>query len=262
MSDLCLVCLDFDGTIMVYDEPPGFFHPAAIAVLNRLEGLGIAWCTNSGRDASSQAQILALSRTRGLTHMPKALLCSESLIFERSGHRYVPSEPWNTRALNLLRAFHGQVQERVTSRLDEWRRRYEPQVYIGEEYTTFCVEDSKDRPARLFGELTEAIRGIPHGMVTRNGGWLAIMPDQLGKGNVLRGYLDATGTFPSRSLAIGDHFNDVSMLDGSAAKCVGCPADAVADVVRVVREAGGHVACAKGPEGTVEVIERFLSDDR
>jgi hypothetical protein len=36
MSDIRLVCLDFDGAITVYDAPPGVFHPAAIEMLNGL----------------------------------------------------------------------------------------------------------------------------------------------------------------------------------------------------------------------------------
>lgn len=258
MGKLSLVCLDFDGTVVVYDEEPGFFHPAAIKEINGLAERGVAWCTNSGRGSESQLQILELSRLRGLQHMPDALLCSESLIYRRRNGSYVPCEPWNTLARRRLASFHRKVQAVIRPRMAEWSQRYAPDAYVGEGYTSFSVLDDNDRPRLFLAELEAAVRDVPRAMVTRNGGWLVVLPDDLGKGNVLRGYLKARGTTPEAALAVGDHFNDISMLDGTAARYVGCPANAIADVVRTVTGAGGYVARAAGAEGTVEIIQHFL----
>lgn len=258
MAKLSLVCLDFDGTVVVYDEEPGFFHPAAIETINLLADRGVAWCTNSGRGSDSQLQILDLSRLRGLRHMPDALLCSESLIYCQRNGSYVPSEPWNTLARHRLASFHRKVQTAIRPRMAEWIQRYGLDAYVGEGYTSFSVVDEEDRPVLLLAELEAAVRDVPRAMVTRNGGWLVVLPDDLGKGNVLRGYMKARGASPETTLAVGDHLNDLSMLDGSAAHYVGCPANAVADVVRTVRGAGGYVARAEGAEGTVEIIQHYL----
>jgi hydroxymethylpyrimidine pyrophosphatase-like HAD family hydrolase len=258
MTEISLICLDFDGTIMVYDETPGFFHPAAIEILNALAERGVCWCTNSGRDMEGQARILEASRARGLRHLPAALLCSESLIFERRNGGYAPSEPWNSSALDLQGRLHEQVQAVIRPRLPDWGARFQPDQYIGAGYTVFNVVDAEDRPLRLAGEVEAALRGVRDVMVTRNGGWVAVLPTQLGKGNVLRGYLDRAGIAHHRALAVGDHFNDLNMLDGSVTPHVGCPGSAVGDVVRAVSEAGGYVARAEGPEGTVEVIRHYL----
>lgn len=259
MSKLSLVCLDFDGTIVVYDEEPGFLHPAAVETINALAERGIGWCTNSGRGPDSQLRILELSRLRGLSHMPDALLCSESLIFRRRDGTYVPCEPWNTLAQIRLTSFHRKVQAAVRPHLDDWKQKYEPETYVGEGYTTFNVVDADGRTERLLAELKEAVRDVEHAMVTRNGGWLVLLPDDLGKGNVLRGYQKVAGIAHEATLAVGDHFNDISMLDGSAARHVGCPANAIADVVRTVVGAGGYVARGQGAEGTVEIIQHYLS---
>ncbi len=258
MSDIRLVCLDFDGTVLVYDEKPGLFHPAAIDMLNRLEERGVAWCTNSGRDADGQLKILELSRVRGLRHMPAVLLCSESFIYERRDGTYAPSEPWNTTARETLRSLHRKVQEAVRPELDDWISCFKPEVYIAEEYTTFNVSDSDDQPARFHAEIGAAIRGIPGALVSRNGGWISVLPAELGKGNTLLGYLKLAGLKEDHALAIGDHLNDINMLNGAAARHVACPANAVPEVVESVKAAGGYVAKADGPEGTVEAVRYFL----
>ena len=258
MSDIRLICLDFDGTILVYDEKPGFFHPAAINMLNGLVDRGIAWCTNSGRDAEGQMKILELSCARGLRHMPAVLLCSESFIFEWRDGTYAPSEPWNSTAKKTLRRFHRMVQKTVRPKLDDWIARYRPEVYIAEEYTTFNIVDADDQPLRFHGEIGAAIRGIPGAVVSRNGGWISIMPAELGKGNTLLGYLRLAGLQSDQALAIGDHLNDINMLNGTAARHVACPANAMAEVVNAVTVAGGYVARAVGPEGTVEAMRHFL----
>jgi len=260
VAKILLVCLDFDGTIMTYDEEPGYLHPRVTATLNQLARLGIAWCTNSGREMDNQRLILEASRKKGLKHMPVALICGESFIFRLREGSYVSSEPWNTAVRGLLKTFHQEVQSVLKPHMEDWRSRYQPTVYAGEEYTTFLVGDEDGKPARLHGELVQRITGaVPRGMVTRNGGWLVILPSHLGKGNVLRTYIGGAGFSPGDVLTVGDHFNDISMLDGSVVSNVGCPGDAVPEVAEAVRRAGGWVASAKGPEGTVEVIERYLS---
>ena len=259
MSDIRLVCLDFDGTIMVYDEPPGFFHPAAIDMLNGLLERGIAWCTNSGRDADGQMKILELSRAHGLRHMPAVLLCSESYIFEQRDGTYAPSEPWNSTAKGTLRRFHQVIQQTIRPELDSWIAKYRPEVYIAEQYTTFNVVDADGQPLRFHRDIGAAIRGIPGAVVSRNGGWISILPAELGKGNILLGYLRLAGLQSAHALAIGDHLNDINMLNGAAAHHVACPANAMVEVAQAVTAVGGYVAKAAGPEGTVEAVKHFLN---
>jgi hydroxymethylpyrimidine pyrophosphatase-like HAD family hydrolase len=58
-------------------------------------------------------------------------------------------------------------------------------------------------------------------------------------------------------LAIGDHLNDIPMLDGSAAAMVACPANAVAEVKDVVKKAGGYVSPFAWGEGVADAIRHF-----
>jgi HAD superfamily hydrolase (TIGR01484 family) len=254
-----LICLDFDGTIMAYEPAPASFHAEVIGLLNELGARGIAWCANSGRDMEDQQQVLSIAAERGLRHWPEALLCTESMIYPRRNGVYDALQPWNGRVEAELRAFHRQVQSVLESRMEQLVQRYASMpVYLGETYTAFNVPGDESRSIALYEELHDLLEGLPGLMVTRNGGWVAVLIERVGKGNVLREYARYAGYGPSEILAVGDQFNDLPMLDGNAARHVGCPGNSIPEVMQSVRTAGGYVAVSGGPEGTMEVIRRVL----
>lgn len=257
--DIQLVCLDFDGTVMVYDGEPGYFHPEVIKILNSLEDKGIRWCSNSGRDRSDQLRVLEACAERGLRHWPDALVCSESMVYLRDGAAYRPLEPWNSEAFRWLEDLHEHVQARLEPVKTALEARYQPKlVYIGEAFTAYMLEDVEGRPAQFAAELEALLSGIPNWMMTRNGGWVAVLHEKLGKGNALSAYARHRGIEASRILAVGDQFNDLNMLDGAVAAWVGCPANAIPEVQSVVRSKEGFVARRDAPEGTLDVLRFFV----
>jgi len=259
-ASIRLIALDFDGTIMVYEDPPsGHFHPDVIELLNDLEARGVSWCTNSGRDLKDQSQVIELAVTRGLRHKPVALICSESMVYEQNDSSYHPLEPWNSTVQRDLVQFHRLVQDRLQPLMPGLIRRHGMfPSYVGEHFTAFALPDRDGLPQLFHEELCDVLRDIPKTMITRNGGWVAVLTEDLGKGNALRQLSVAHGYKPEEILAIGDQFNDLNMLDGSAAKHVGCPSNSIREVVETVRKAGGFVSAREGPAGTIDVIRRFL----
>jgi hypothetical protein len=258
-SPVRLVCLDFDGTIMVYDEPPGFFHPDIIALLNQLDRRGVRWVANSGRDARDQQLVLEKSRRKGLRHPPEALLCSESLIFHRRPGGYAPHEPWNTRVYGELGPLQERIQELLEPELPRLAEAYGYcPVYFGPNYTAFNLPDGAGLPLRFCAARRRLLAGLPGCMIPRNGGGVAVRGDGGGRGNTLRKSAPTAGYARHEILAVGDQFNDLNMLDGQSALHVGCPADALPEVVATVRVAGGRVAQADGPAGTAEILRHFL----
>lgn len=254
-----LVCLDFDGTIMVYDDPAPRFHPDVVEWLNALQLGGVQWCSNSGRDLPDQLGVLRASQEHGLEHLPLGLLCAESVAYVREDGQYRPLEPWNTSAHRDLLRLHTRVRERLRPYMGWIEQRFRPKgVYVGDHYTAFQVEEAKDHPRHLFRELEALLVGVPELMLTRNGPWVAVLQERLGKGNVLREFARVMGYAPGEILAVGDQYNDLNMLDGSAAQHVGCPGDAIDDVVELVKQRSGLVAERAGPEGTVDVFRHFL----
>lgn len=253
------VCLDFDGTILSYDEAMGFVHPTVVDLLNRLPDRDLQWWTNSGRDFADQLAVLEASRLRGLRHLPTVMMCSESTLYLRQGDGYRPHNEWNRFVHELLHAFHEDVQKLIRPRLADWVHRYQPRhVSMWKMGTAMFVEEEDDRPARLRDEFREALGALPDAVADANGGWVFVQHTKLGKGNVLRCCLEHFAWPGEHVLAIGDNYNDLDMLDGSVTPHVGCPADSVPDVISVVTRAGGKVATADGPLGTCEVIRAYL----
>ncbi len=244
---------------MVYEGDPGHFHPEVIKLLNQLEDKGIRWCSNSGRDRADQLRVLEACASKGLRHWPDALVCSESMVYVREDGAYVPLEPWNSQAHGWLKGLHANVQARLEPVMGALEERYKPRlVYVGDAFTAYLIEDVDGRPIRFAAELESLLEGVPDWMMTRNGGWVAVLHKELGKGNALRAYSGHRGIEAAHILAIGDHFNDLNMLDGGAAGSVGCPANSIAEVQAVVRRKGGLVADRHGPEGTLDVLRHFL----
>lgn len=259
VPDIRLISLDFDGTILAYDDPCGVFHSEVIATLNGLEGTGVRWCGNSGREFQDQLGVLERSHRRGLTFFPDALICLESLIYLRQGRDYSAHASWNERAMECSYACHARVQERLSLRLDYIRREYRPlQTVVAEACTAFLLRESDELTEGLHRELERVLSGIEDIMITRSGGWVSVMPSMLGKGNALLAYARHAGLSSQNILAVGDHHNDLPMLGTGAAGHVGCPADAIPEVREAVQRAGGMVAGRPGPAGTVEVLRAHL----
>ena len=61
-----------------------------------------------------------------------------------------------------------------------------------------------------------------------------------------------------QTFAAGDHYNDISMLDGRYAQFPACPANAIPEVKGAVRSANGYVARQRCGAGIAEALEYFL----
>ena len=255
---LKLVFLDFDGTVMAYDETGEYLHPAAVALLHELADRGIAWCTNSGRDVESQRKILEDTCRRGLARMPEAILSSESLIFHRRNGGYIPDAPWNRFAHRRRIDLQAQVARRLEPLVPGWLARFPFHVMMGEHYTVFRFDAGATTIREFHAELLDVLAPIEGSTALVNGDWVLVHPVELGKGNLVRRYLRTKRIEAPGVLCVGDYLNDLSMLDGTAAGLVGCPGSAISEVADAVRRAGGYVAGATGPEGTCEVIRHFL----
>lgn len=258
--DIRVVALDFDGTIMQYENPPEHFHPEVITVLNQLAKSDIAWVANSGRSFESQLEIINHSMDQwGLHHSPDAILHSEIYMHLRNGDgSYASLDPWNQTAREKAHALHRHIQIEHAAPLEDLVKRHGPDsVFLREDGTVFQIRSPEvrsaflDDMARLFGKV-EGLDTIV------NGEWIALISEEHGKGNLLRHYLEQRGFTPDHALAIGDHGNDISMLTGHAARYTGCPGNAYDPVKEVVRQAGGHVGKGDGPQGTLDVIQHYL----
>ena len=83
---------------------------------------------------------------------------------------------------------------------------------------------------------------VPKFSYQRNSIYLSLCHADYDKGTALAELGRLLGVGPEGTFAIGDHQNDLPMLNGVHARHVACPANAIEEVKRVVRAAGGYVA--------------------
>ena len=257
-----LVCLDFDGTIMRYDQPPDHFHPEVIDALNRLQQAGIPWISNSGRDYPSQLDIIGHSRDEyGLAAMPLAILHSECFIHINAESNYTPLEHWN----NSMKRDLESLQEHIASAVKEdiealVRGQSSAESVYYDQAAVFIHRGPEDERQTFIAGLNSLLEPIAGAHVIQNGEFISVIHERAGKGNLLRAYLEYSEISPSDVLAIGDHDNDITMLDGSVTPHVACPGNSFPPVREVVRQAGGYLAEAHGPAGTVEALQFYFPD--
>jgi len=62
------------------------------------------------------------------------------------------------------------------------------------------------------------------------------------------------------TLAIGNGYNDLSMLQPTVAKYTGCPSNSEPEILKIVHENKGHIAGKKSLAGVMEILEAYRTD--
>ncbi len=85
--------------------------------------------------------------------------------------------------------------------------------------------------------------------------------DYLDKGASLGELCRLEGIPAAEVLAAGDHYNDLSMLDGTYAAMVACPDNAIPPVKETVRAAGGYVASKPWADGVADAMLHYRAHE-
>lgn len=116
--------------------------------------------------------------------------------------------------------------------------------YIYGHYAVEVHVDIKnaDKALELMREFVKE-KGFEDAAVHRNGMMITIYHKDAGKGNALLAASEAFGLKPSEVLAIGDNYNDVSMIDGNLGFVGACVGNGMAhkgvlDVIKQLKKDG------------------------
>ncbi|MFM8458341.1 MAG: HAD family hydrolase [Chthoniobacterales bacterium] len=249
-----LLSTDFDGTLIGH-EPDARTAASLTAALRDLRAKGATWAVNTGRQLWFALEGLEHVH---LPHDPEFVLSSEKDIFRRIGEGdWEAFGEWNAhtekRTVDLLgRAAH--VLEAV-------REMCAADKNIEILYENGRVGGLMTSDTGTMDRVVEKIRvlaaGVPDFSFNRNTVWMRFTHREIHKGSALAELARLLDIPRSDVLAIGDHHNDVPMLDGSAAAMVACPSNAVSEVKDVVRAAGGYVSPFPWSEGVADAIRHF-----
>lgn len=255
MGKIGLVSTDFDGTLIVHRLGEKCVSVLADALVEAREG-GAKWAINTGR--SLEHSVEGISLFCG-PYMPDYLIVNERHIFERKGERWEAFEGWNALCDELhTRLFAGAVG--FMERLREWARRESGVTLLPKGETPLGIVTTDEAVmARVADFLDDVLVDYPDFAYQRNAIYLRFSHRDYSKGTAL-GYLrQSLGLELEEVLAVGDHYNDLSMLDGTVAGLVACPSNSVELVKQKVAEVGGYVAREEAGAGTAESIRFYLA---
>ncbi len=249
-----LLSTDFDGTLVGH-HPDARTARSLSAALTGLRRQGAVWAVNTGRQLWFALEGL---EQVNLPHDPEFVLTSEKDIYRRLEEgSWEAFGDWNAqterqtidlfgRAAHVITAIETMVASRDGIEL----------LYENGRLAGLMTEDpaTMDLMADTVRELAAA---VPEFSFNRNHVWMRFAHFGIHKGSSLAELSRLLGVPREDVLAIGDHHNDIPMLDGSSAAMVACPSNAVPEVQELVRRNAGYVSPYPWGEGVADAIRHF-----
>ncbi len=249
-----LLSTDFDGTLIGH-EPDAGTALALSAALTDLRRHGAVWAVNTGRQLWFALEGLEHAR---LPHDPDYVLTSEKDIYRRVAEGdWEAFGDWNARTDVQTDDLLGRARH-VLVALEEITVRQQGVEII---YENGRVSGLMTDDTLVMDRMVETVRtlasDVPEFSFNRNHVWMRFTHRDIHKGSSLAELARLLKIPREEVLAIGDHHNDLPMLDGSAAAMVACPDNAVAEVKAMVRSQGGYVSPHPWGEGVADAIRHF-----
>jgi HAD superfamily hydrolase (TIGR01484 family) len=249
-----IVSTDFDGTLYAeFDDPP---IPLALQeLIGRLQKQGVKWVINTGRDMPGLMH--ALSRPN-INIQPDYLVLVEREIHRREDSGYVGHAEWN----DACRRSHEELFIKVRRdlpRLVSWvNSRYNAAV-SEDAYSPFCLTAYSNGDAEAIHQyMDEYCREVPNLKVMRNNVYARFCHADYDKGTALSEIARLHKISPRHVFAIGDHLNDLPMLELRHAACLAAPATALDVVKEAVRFRKGFVSPLPAGEGVMDSLNYYL----
>jgi len=254
MARIRLLSTDFDGTLIGHGSD-GRCAPGLAAALSEHAREGGLWAVNTGRGLEHTIAGLEIFDA---PVWPDFLLTHERHIFRRHENgSWDDHGTWNATCQRRHEELFGAAQavfgtmEKLSERLEGVTVLYEEKNPAG---LLTATEELMDE---VVGHLEREAAGIPDFGFQRNTIYLRFCHRDYHKGSAL-GELCRLENIPiNEVLAVGDHCNDLSMLDGNYAGMPACPGNAIDRVKELVRRAGGYVAAEEAADGVVEAMRHY-----
>ncbi len=251
-----VLSFDLDGTIF---DPEGRYpvDPLLLEDLAELRSRGAVWVVNTGRTLFQTIQGLNQHR---LPIYPDYIIAQESELYQPGPYRrWVSFGDWNAKCVddhrNLFRS-HARVFKRIRKFIETSTK---ASYFLQEDGPGSVVARSEEEIAMICEFVEEERRGLPLLSYQRNSVYLRFTHIKYHKGSTLGELGRLLGVPPEHTFAVGDNHNDVPMLDGTYARAVACPGNAISEVKGLVASRGGFVAQAPYSRGSAEAVRHFYS---
>ena len=266
-APILLISTDFDGTLVEHENPTPF-APLLVEVLHALRRRGVRWAINTGRTMPMLAEAM---QSFALPIQPDFALTSEREVFRPKSDGSGGWEDfgdWNERCARVHREFFAgaapMLAEVVAFLQAETGARivYDHEARGAEGRPELAGLVAQDEPEMdRIVHFVDTLKGrLPELGYQRNKIYLRFCHAGYDKGVTLSELGRLLDVPPEARFAVGDHHNDIPMLNGVHAHHVACPANSVDDVKQVVANAGGYVAATGYSAGVIEALRHYCAE--
>lgn len=255
MSHIHLLSTDFDGTLIRHGSD-GRCAPAFAEALDYHSRAGALWVVNTGR---SLGHALEGIEQFAPPVQPHFIITHEREIYRRASEDWESHGRWN----EICRQRHEELfahprNVEVISAIENLVKSLggASMIYENDLPAGLVTSDEKSMEW-LAREITEFCAAAPKFHFQRNTIYMRFCHRDYHKGSTLGELCRLEGIRADNVFAAGDHFNDLSMLDGSHAAMPACPSNAIPEVKELVLRSGGYVAGQPCAEGVAEALGYF-----
>jgi hypothetical protein len=250
-----LLSTDFDGTLVNHDHTPPV-SSELFDLFSEMRERGVLWAINTGRAVHHIVEGL---KEYDFPFQPDFVVTSERDVFrpKADGNGWESFGDWNERGIRA----HNELYEEAKPIIDKIH------VYLKKNTNALPINEisgmgiiaSNETEMEQIAQFIDTLRPkFPSFQYQRNTRYMRFCHSDYSKGTALGELGRLLGISRESIFASGDHYNDISMLNGQFARWIACPANSAEAVKDTVRKAGGYIANASFSEGVVEALRFFL----
>lgn len=247
-----LISTDFDGTLVGMDEALDQFFDL---LKEQRRHHDLQWVINTGRNWDT---LYMEMQNRCFPVMPDWVVLVEREVYRISRDHPVGDYEWNTCCEEVHTELFEGVHE-FWDTLSEFITSQTGAEALRDEHSPVAIRARNDHEAdRIHLFIHGLLPSYPQLAMMRNSVYFRFAHESYHKGSGLQRIQDLLELGAEDTMVIGDHYNDIPMLDPAYAHSIACPSNAIPEVQAHVREMGGLVATLPEAAGVVEAWRSFI----
>lgn len=216
---------------------------------------GAAWGIATGR---SLYQLVEGFNEARFPVLPDFVVARErEIYFPGQFGRWMPHDEWN-KACEKAHKKLFRKSRRVFAKVRKFIEAETQAEWVSSEGDAAAIVASSDHEMDVILRFIESLSRSDELAYERNSIYLRFSHREYSKGTGLLEAAERWGLGPDKILAVGDNFNDLSMLQPEVCEACGCPSNAVAAVKEFVALRGGQVASKPGSLGVMEIMRHYF----
>jgi HAD superfamily hydrolase (TIGR01484 family) len=259
MSDIRLLVIDLDGTLVGPTDQYFVCLEFKDKINQFLSRTGAKWAICTGRSMEGYRTHFKSMLKMGIR--PDYVVTRDAYIFTVTPRGWmIPDLKWNFSMFKKTLYHNASVNDT----LGEWHALCSKWDFgiSKKDWTTRSLIlhfNSEDAATRVFEMLNSRAEHKPHVRVRHLQDVVWAESRIVSKGLAVKQLSQITGVRADQILAVGDGRNDLSMMSPDVARMTGCPRNAKPEVIELVSTNRGHIAKSRNLEGTIEVLDAYLT---